>query len=152
MWRVRRSGRRGGRALKSDLYDYRHQGGGKNGYDDSNCREIRKGENWIVLELNPNRDGSLEDILPEYDQYLDEYVYGKIWSELSGQDRRVLAEMAGSGETKVKNIRERTGMSSGLFSVYRERLKRKGVLDTDRYGEIAFILPRFAEFVLMQMI
>ncbi len=56
MWRVRRSGRRGGRALKSDLYDYRHQGGGKNGYDDSNCREIRKEENWIVLELNPNRD------------------------------------------------------------------------------------------------
>lgn len=100
-----------------------------------------------------NRDSSsLEDILPEYDQYLDEYVYGKIWSELSGQDRRVLAEMAGSGETKVKNIRERTGMSSGLFSVYRERLKRKGVLDTDRYGEIAFTLPRFAEFVLMQMI
>ena len=99
-----------------------------------------------------NRDSSLEDILPEYDQYLDEYVYGKIWSELSGQDRKVLAEMAGSGETKVKNIRERTGMSSGLFSVYRERLKRKGVLGTDRYGEIAFTLPRIAEFVLMHMI
>ena len=64
-----------------------------------------------------NRDSSLKDILPEYDQYLDEYVYGKIWSELSGQDRKVLAEMAGSGETKVKNIRERTGMSSGFFGV-----------------------------------
>lgn len=59
---------------------------------------------------------------------------------------------AESGETKVKEIRERTGMSSGLFSVYRDRLKRKGVLDTGRYGAVLFTLPRFAEFVMMQMI
>ncbi|HBA47457.1 MAG TPA: Archaeal ATPase [Lachnospiraceae bacterium] len=100
-----------------------------------------------------NRDrGTIEDILPEYDQYLDEYVYDKVWSELSELDRKILTEMAESGETKVKEIRERTGMSSGLFSVYRDRLKRKGVLDTGRYGEVSFTLPRFAEFVMMQMI
>lgn len=100
-----------------------------------------------------NRDrGTIEDILPEYDQYLDEYVYDKVWSELSELDRKILTEMAESGETKVKEIRERTGMSSGLFSVYRDRLKRKGVLDTGRYGAVSFTLPRFAEFVMMQMI
>ena len=100
-----------------------------------------------------NRDrGTIEDILPEYDQYLDEYVYDKVWSELSELDRKILTEMAESGETKVKEIRERTGMSSGLFSVYRDRLKRKGVLDTGRYGEVSFTLPRFEEFVMMQMI
>ena len=60
--------------------------------------------------------------------------------------------MADSGETKVKNIREKTGMKSELFSVYRERLKRKCVLDTSKFGEVSFILPRFAEFVKMQMI
>ena len=32
------------------------------------------------------------------------------------------------------------------FSVYRDRLKRKGVIDTSKYGEVSFILPRFAEF------
>ena len=95
---------------------------------------------------------TIEKILPEYDQYLDEYVYSKIWSEFSDMDRRILAEMADSGETKVKNIREKTGMKSELFSVYRERLKRKGVLDTSKFGEVSFILPRFAEFVKMQMI
>ena len=42
-------------------------------------------------------------------------------------------------------------MTSGLFSVYRDRLKRKGILDTGRYGEISFALPRFEEFVGMQM-
>ena len=60
--------------------------------------------------------------------------------------------MAESGETKVKNIREHMGMKSELFSVYRERLKRKGILDTRNYGEVSFILPRFAEFVTMQIL
>ena len=102
---------------------------------------------WENRALKP-----LEDILPEYDQYLEEYVYSKIWSELSELDQRVLVEMAVSGETKVKNIRDRLGMKSELFSVYRERLKRKGVLDTGKYGEVSFILPRFEEFVMVQMI
>lgn len=100
---------------------------------------------------NRNID-SIDEILPEYDQYLEEYVYGKIWSELSGLDRKILIIMAESEETKVKNIRKQIGMKSELFSVYRDRLKRKGVLYTGKYGEVSFILPRFAEFVKMQML
>lgn len=95
---------------------------------------------------------TLEGILPEYDQYLEEYVYDKIWSELSDLDRRILFEMSKSGETRVKKIREKMKMTSELFSVYRERLKRKGVLDTSKYGEVSFFLPRFAEFVMGRMI
>lgn len=55
--------------------------------------------------------------------------------------------MSVGGETKVKNIRDKIEMKSELFSVYRDRLKRKGVIDTSKYGEVSFILPRFAEFV-----
>ena len=95
---------------------------------------------------------TMEQILTEYDQYLEEYVYSKIWSELSELDRKILIEMSVSGETKVKNIRERIEMKSEKFSIYRDRLKRKGVLDTSKYGEVSFILPRFAEFVLTRMI
>lgn len=95
---------------------------------------------------------TMEQILTEYDQYLEEYVYSKIWSELSELDRKILLAMSMSGETKVKNIRESIGMKSELFSVYRDRLKRKGVLDTSKYGKVSFILPRFAEFVLIRMI
>ncbi|MCM1266866.1 MAG: ATP-binding protein [Bacteroidales bacterium] len=99
-----------------------------------------------------NRDQkTLEDILPEYDQYLDEYVYSKIWTETSPKDQELIAEIALSGETKVKNIREKVNMTSGLFSVYRERLKNKGILDTRIYGEVTFALPRFAEFVQQRL-
>ena len=53
---------------------------------------------------------------------------------------------------KVKELRDRLHMSSELFSVYRDRLKRKGVIDTREYGKISFSLPRFAHFVEMQKI
>lgn len=95
---------------------------------------------------------TIQEILPEYDQYLEEYVYGKIWSELSELDRKILVEMAVNREKKVKKIRDGMGLKSEQFAVYRERLKRKGVLDTSKYGEVSFILPRFAEFVMMRMI
>ena len=64
-----------------------------------------------------------------YDQCLDEYVYSKIWSELSELDKKISLEISVRGEEKVKEIREKLDMNSGLFSVYRDRLKRKGVID-----------------------
>lgn len=95
---------------------------------------------------------TLEEILPEYDQYLEEYVYSKIWSETSPKDREVLTVISRSGESKVKNIREKLNMTSEQFSVYRDRLKRKGILDTRTYGEVSFSLPRFAEFIQSRLL
>lgn len=99
-----------------------------------------------------NREKEVDDIMPEYDQYLEEYVYGKIWSELSELDKKILTEISISGENRVIRLRERLEMKSELFSVYRERLKRKGVIDTREYGKIGLALPRFAEFVKMRQI
>ena len=93
------------------------------------------------------KDKTVEDIIPEYDQYLDEYVYSKIWSELSGTDKKILNVMSETGECRVKEIRNALQMTSSLFSVYRDRLKRKGVVSTAEYGKMSLILPRFAEFV-----
>lgn len=95
-------------------------------------------------------DKSIDDILPEYDQYLQEYVYEKIWSELSSHDRDVLTVISSCGSDRVKDIREKLGMNSQQFSVYRDRLKRKGVINTQEYGRISVALPRFAEFVQIQ--
>lgn len=93
----------------------------------------------------------LEQIIPDYDQYLDEYAYSKIWSELSALDKKIIIEMSVSKETKVKNIREKLQMKSELFAVYRERLKRKGLVDTSQYGSMTLILPRFDEFAKARM-
>lgn len=94
----------------------------------------------------------IEGILAEYDQYLEEYVYAKIWSELSEMDKKIVAEMSKSGETRVKVLRDCLKMKSELFSVYRDRLKRKGLIDTRTYGRVALALPRFDEFVRCRQI
>ena len=52
-----------------------------------------------------------------------------------------------SDSTMVKNLdlRKRLGLSSGEMSVYRDRLVKKGLIDTSNYGYMSFRLPRFKE-------
>lgn len=91
---------------------------------------------------------SLEGLMPMYDQYLDEYVYRKIWSELSANDKRVIYAISETGDSRVTKIREHLGMSTSEFSVYRDRIKRKGLINTADYGRITLVLPRFDVFAL----
>jgi len=91
-----------------------------------------------------------DEVLDEFDAYLGEYVYDKVWSELSSGDRRVLTAMAKAGETQVSSVREKAEMESGSFSVYRQRLLKKGIVFVPGYGHLEFVLPRFGEYVLRQ--
>lgn len=89
-------------------------------------------------------------VMPQFRQYLAEFVYEKLWSEMSGKDRKVLRAMAEIQERKVENIRQKAGMSSGEFAVYRDRLLKKGVVFSPEYGFLDFTLPQFAEFCSRQ--
>ena len=88
-----------------------------------------------------------EDVVPEFDGYMESYVYDKIWSELSGVDKNVVRAMAAASDTKVQTIRNEIGMSSNQFTIYRERLLRKGIVESSEYGHLDFTLPRFREFI-----
>lgn len=89
-----------------------------------------------------------ENVLSEYSQYLEEYVYEKVWSELSSTDKKILAAMASVDITRVENIRKASNQSSSSFSVYRDRLIRKGIVTSNAYGYLDFTLPRFREFII----
>lgn len=93
-----------------------------------------------------NKDKSIEELLPEFDQYLEDYVYEKIWMEFSQKEKTIIESMV-QGNTKIKDIRESIGMSSSEMSVYRKRLSRKGVVDISTYGQMTLILPRFQNIV-----
>jgi len=84
----------------------------------------------------------------EYKQYLEEYVYEKIWQELSSQDQRVLYGIAKTPDGSVAAIRKVLHMSSNEFTPYRSRLIRKGIINGDVYGVVRFELPLFDSFVL----
>lgn len=99
------------------------------------------------LYWDNNCQENIEEILPEYDYALREYSYDKIWSELSDTDIKIMCELGKHGFAKVKDIRNALDMSSQKFSVYRERLSRKGLIDTSEYGTISILLPRFREYI-----
>lgn len=86
-------------------------------------------------------------VIPEYRQYLEEYVYQKLWSEISQKDKEILIGMVNVEDMHVGVIREYLGISSSLFGIYRQRLIKKGIIIASSYGCLSFALPQFEVFV-----
>lgn len=114
-----------------------------------NLADITKGYAFAfqalgLLYYEHRDDMELEEILKILDDMLDDFVYKKIWSGLSENDRKVMLSMT-EGEMQVKDVLKKTGMGSGIFSTYKDRLVKKGLLVSPRYGYVAVSLPRFVE-------
>lgn len=88
----------------------------------------------------------LKKILPSYDQYLEEYVYQKIWAGLTEKEKMIVEAII-KGNNKTQDIRKYVGMQPGAFSVYRNRLNKKGIVDVSTYGRVEFTLPRFSNIL-----
>ena len=93
------------------------------------------------------KEANYEDVIDEFDAYLSEYVYDKIWSELSEKDRVAAIAINKSDSGKVEDVRAHADMTSEEFSVYRKRLIQKGIICSPKYGYVAFTLPRFKEYL-----
>ncbi len=91
--------------------------------------------------------GDYNGALINYRQHLDEYVYDKIWSELSLKDREALNALINSTDGSVAEIREALNMKPNEFAPYRERLIRKGVVDGSTRGYLSLTLPMFDEYI-----
>ena len=90
----------------------------------------------------------LQNIINEYDQYLEEFVYKKIWSELSDKDRVLAIGISKYTEpVKIRDIISCLKWNNSTMSLYKDRLKKKGILDTSTYGYVSFTLPRFEKFI-----
>lgn len=92
-----------------------------------------------------------EIYLGEYRQLLEEYVYEKLWSELSSKDRRILRGIANCPDGRIRSINACLGLKTNEINQYRKRLIRKGILDGEEYGRLRFTLPLFDRFVLSQL-
>ncbi len=105
----------------------------------------------VLGYLTWNNHGDYQGVLAEYSQYLSEYVYDKIWSELSPKDRIVAQGIAETKSGKIKEIREYLHMETNEFNPYRKRLIKKGIISGDTRGYVEFTLPLFAEYVIENM-
>ena len=91
-----------------------------------------------------------QDILPEYRQYLDDYVYDKLWSELSEKDKTVALGIANVPSGSTSEIRVFLDISTASLAQYRKRLIKRGMISGEEHGKMTFTLPLFDEYVLDQ--
>jgi hypothetical protein len=91
--------------------------------------------------------GDYKKAMDSYRQYLDEYVYDKIWSELSPKDQKILYGIATSTSSVVQDIRRTLKMETNEWNPYRRRLIRKGLIDGSNRGKVTFTLPQFDEYI-----
>lgn len=99
---------------------------------------------YLMFESNNQLDDRL---LNKYDEYLKEFVYDKVWSELSNTYRKIL-KCLGENETgDVETIYKAVGMKKSTFSFYRDRLIKSGIIYSTGWGFVDFALPRFKEFI-----
>ena len=77
-------------------------------------------------------------LLSQFDQYLSEFVYDKIWEGLSEKEINIIIKISRN---------ESLDMKPNEISVYRDRLIKYGVLESRQRGKLSFALPRFKEYI-----
>lgn len=115
-----------------------------------NLARITKGYSFafqVVGYFTFENNGDYTSALPDIRQYLDEYVYDKIWSELSAKESEFLSVMGNNGYSDVQSIKEKMQLKPNEFSVYRDRLIKKGILNGNTRGILNFSLPYFDEYI-----
>ncbi len=99
-----------------------------------------------VLCFKKKDEESFEDILSKLKAELFAYSYEKIWEEMTEMDRFLASLLTEKEEYKREEVLKLMGDKSGSYSMYRDRLLKRGILDS-RQGYISFALPFFAEYI-----
>ena len=93
--------------------------------------------------------GDISKIYDELDQYLSIYVYDKIWSVLPKNEKELIKAFD-KDEMTTEDLLTKVPYDDKAYSVYRDRLIKRGLLTSSGHGKVSFILPRFLEFITKQ--
>lgn len=126
----------------------------KLGVENATAREmakITKGYAYAFQKLGAlyfkkKAEEDLDDIIPELKAELFAYSYEKVWEELTEADRYLASCLIEKGEYKREEVLELMGRRAGNYSVYRDRLLKRGIL-VSRQAYISLALPFFADYV-----
>lgn len=89
---------------------------------------------------------NLENLIPELKAELFAYSYEKIWEEMTEADRFLVSLLINKEEYKREEVLKLMGIHSGNYSMYRDRLIKRGILE-GRQAYISFALPYFADYI-----
>lgn len=99
-----------------------------------------------ALYFKKGKKSSLDSIVEELKSELFSYSYEKIWEELTDEDRFLASLITEKDEYKRDEVLSLMGDKSGNYSVYRDRLLKRGVI-LARQGYIRLNPPFFAEYI-----
>lgn len=98
------------------------------------------------LYFGKKKDESLDDIIPEFERILFRDSYDLIWKSLTAGEKDVVRCIYKTGDGKADAIKSLMSNPS-TYSVYRDRLIRKHLVDGDTRGYLKIKLPRFDRFI-----
>ena len=93
------------------------------------------------------KECSLLEAIPSFDERMAGYCYEKIWEDLSDKEKEIVTLLSENGKMKSKDVINGIAVTDKTFSVQRDRLIKKGIIDGREFGSISLMLPRFDEFV-----
>ncbi|MBQ9065325.1 MAG: ATP-binding protein [Blautia sp.] len=93
----------------------------------------------------------LQDVIPEFDQYLSEYVYEKVWSELSDLDQKIIILIAANDIKDISALHSLMEISPQQLYLYKKRLVSSGIIRETGRARIEIALPRFEDFVMLEV-
>ena len=88
-----------------------------------------------------------DELLSQYDEILANNSYEKIYIELPQKEKELLKVISNSDTCSNAEIQNALNMKKNELSVYKSRLKKRGIIDIQERGVIKFTLPRFKEFI-----
>ncbi len=96
------------------------------------------------------KKGTQKFNLDEYDLKLYDNSYSLIWEKLTEKEKEILEEM--SKTTKQSDICKNLHISNGALQIYKKRLLNKGLIVCKARGSMDYSLPRFKEFIRLQVL
>lgn len=85
--------------------------------------------------------------LQKYDSYLWNNGYNKFWNDLTQNEKNFLIALSLCKDGTKNEILEKNIISESNYSQYRKRLIEKGLIVSNKYGSVSFVLPRFDGFI-----
>ena len=82
-----------------------------------------------MLCFKKKENETLEDILSKLKSELFAYSYEKIWEEMTEMDRFLAGLLTEKEEYKRDEILKLMGEKAGSYSMYRDRLIKRGILN-----------------------
>lgn len=99
-----------------------------------------------ALYFKKRNTETLEDLIPALKAELFAYSYEKVWEEMTETDRFLVSIITEKNEYKREEVLRRMGERAGNYSMYRDRLIKRGILEA-RQAYISLALPFFADYV-----